>query len=150
MEVTLQRTVEEKKGDDEILVTALRETEEEVGISPDQIEILGQLDQLVSVTDFLITPFVGLIPYPHQLTPSEDEIAEILEVPLALFIDDANRRTKRLEYRGRQTTVYYFDYQGQTIWGVTARILVGVLQLLASEDAALLREYPFLPRSGKD
>ncbi len=139
-----------ESGDDDLLVTALRETEEEVGISPAQIEILGQLDQLVSVTDFIITPYVGLIPYPHKLAPSEDEIAEILEVPLALFIDDANRHIKKLEYRGRPTTVYYFDYQGHTIWGVTARILVGFLELLAAEDGALLREYPIMPRSSKD
>lgn len=134
-------------GDTDMLATALRETEEEVGIIPDDVEVLGQLDQLISVTDFIITPFVGMIPYPYEFRPSEAEIAKLLQVPLSFFLDDRNRRIENKLYQGREIPVYFFDYNEHTVWGVTARILVGFLQLLKSADGDFLERFPFKPNS---
>jgi len=133
--------------DSDMLTTALRETEEEVAVAPADVEILGQLDQLISVTDFIITPFVGMIPHPYEFRISEQEIAQLLEVPLSFFLDERNCRTELKPFRGREITVYYFDYQGHTIWGVTARIMVGFLRLLQAADGNFLRRFPFIPNS---
>lgn len=129
-------------GDVDMLATALRETHEEVGIKPEQVQVVGELDQLISVTDFIITPYVGLIPGPVAYKPSEDEIAEILEVPLAFFMDDSNVRTEQREFRGRLITVYFYDYGEHLIWGVTARILTGFLKLLKNGNGKLPPAFP--------
>ncbi|MFH2054621.1 MAG: CoA pyrophosphatase [bacterium] len=133
--------------DPDMLATALRETEEEVAVRAADVEILGQLDQLISVTDFIITPFVGMIPYPYEFHRSETEIAELLEVPLSFFLNSDNCRAEKRIYRGHEITVYFFDYQGHTIWGVTARILVGFLRLLEAAAGDFLTRFPFKPNS---
>ncbi|MCK4858746.1 MAG: CoA pyrophosphatase [candidate division Zixibacteria bacterium] len=129
-------------GDKNMLATALRETSEEVGINPDDIDVLGELDQLISVTDFIITPYVGIIPHPYQYNHSRKEIAELLEVPLSFFLDEKNRRSEQHEFRGRAITVYFFDYGKHLIWGVTARILMGFLDLLRRSEGSLPDGFP--------
>jgi 8-oxo-dGTP pyrophosphatase MutT (NUDIX family) len=133
-------------GDCDMLATALRETEEEVGIDPARVEVLGQLDQLISVTDFIITPFVGVVPHPYEFTICEAEIVRLLEVPLSFFLDAGNRHSEVREHRGRPITVYFFDYDGDIIWGVTARILIGFLNLIKNADRKLLTDHPFVTR----
>jgi 8-oxo-dGTP pyrophosphatase MutT (NUDIX family) len=133
-----------EESDVDLLTTALRETYEEVGIEPASVEVLGELDQLISVTDFIITPYVGIIPYPYEFVPSEDEIEEILEVPLSFFLDKSNARTEQREFRGRPITVYFYDYGRYLIWGVTARILTGFLDLLRRSDGKLSDSFPYV------
>ncbi len=116
-------------GDQDLLVTALRETYEEVGIRPEDVEILGELDDLLAVTNFAITPFVGVFPYPYDFKVNDDEIAELIEIPLSFFADPRNRRSEQRLFRGRNTTVYFYDYGKYTVWGVTARILKGFVDL---------------------
>jgi len=118
-----------ENGDSDLLATALRETFEEVGIRPEDIEVLGELDDLLAVTNFVVTPFVGVFPYPYDFRVSDDEIAELIEIPLSFFIDPRNRRTEEWLYRGRNATVYFYDYGKYTVWGVTARILKGFVDL---------------------
>ncbi len=116
-------------GDQSILDTALRETHEEVGIDPDDFEIVGELDDVIAVSDHLVTPFVGFFPYPYEFKVSDIEIAELIEIPLDFFLDDSNRRSGKREHRGNRVTVHYYDYGEHTVWGLTAHILKGFLDI---------------------
>jgi 8-oxo-dGTP pyrophosphatase MutT (NUDIX family) len=118
-----------ENGDRDLLATALRETFEEVGIRPVDVEVLGELDDLLAVTNFVVTPFVGVFPYPYDFRVSHDEIAELIEIPLSFFVDPRNRRAEEWLYRGRNATVYFYDYGKYTVWGLTARILKGFVDL---------------------
>jgi 8-oxo-dGTP pyrophosphatase MutT (NUDIX family) len=135
-----------EEGDANMLQTALRETHEEVGVKPEDIEVLGQVDQLISTTDFIISPFVGVIPYPYEFIPNPDEIAELLEVPMSFFLNQANMRTEQRDFRGRRITLYFFEFGRHTIWGVTARILMGFIDLLRRNDGLMLERPPFAGR----
>ncbi len=111
--------------------TALRETFEEIGVCPEDVEILGELDTMVTLTsNFLVTPFVGIIPYPYELTVNEDEIEELVEVPLSALADEKNHREEVYIIEGIKFKAIMFDYQGHVIWGATARMLEQFLDLL--------------------
>lgn len=105
------------------VATALRETEEEVGVPSTHIEPIGLLDDLQTPTGFSITPVVGLITNLPPLRLNPEEVAEVFFVPLKFFLDPlAGRREERL-VRGRLWDVWYYDHGGRTIWGVTAAII---------------------------
>jgi 8-oxo-dGTP pyrophosphatase MutT (NUDIX family) len=117
-------------GDRTLLQTALRECEEEIGVPASSIQVLGELDDLVTVSDFIVSPYVGLIPYPYPLRVSRREIAEIIEIPLATFMEPERLRvSRRMEYRGKPHVTYFFDMGPHVVWGVTARILVHLLEI---------------------
>ncbi len=117
-------------GDRTLLQTALRECEEEIGVPASSIQVLGELDDLVTVTDFIVSPYVGLIPYPYPLRVSHREIAEIIEIPLARFLEPERLRvSRRMEYRGKPHVTYFFDIGPHIVWGVTARILLHLLEI---------------------
>jgi 8-oxo-dGTP pyrophosphatase MutT (NUDIX family) len=116
---------------EDLLQAALRETHEEIGIAPEQVEILGRLgDVEVTVSRFLITPYVGVIPHPYPLRLNADEIEDLVIVPLAVFRDPANLRSEYVEREGRRIEVLHYTYEGQTIWGATARIIKHLVDLL--------------------
>jgi 8-oxo-dGTP pyrophosphatase MutT (NUDIX family) len=111
---------------------ALREAEEEVGIPPGQVEILGTLGPLLTVTQFEITPVVGRIPWPCALRINTGEVACAFGVPLAWLADPGHlHRAQRMPpIPGREIMVFSFDpYLGETIWGATARITLDVVSL---------------------
>lgn len=111
--------------DDESLVhTALRETQEETGIDPQFVAVAGFLDPYETGTGFAILPVVGLLREGFALVPDTNEVAEIFEVPLTFLLDPANREKERMEWRGRMRSYYVFRYNGHTIWGATAAMLV--------------------------
>lgn len=116
--------------DDDLLATALRETEEEVGIGPADVEILGRLDDILSIHDVCVSPFVGTFPYPYPFAPCDFEIAEILELPLDDFLDPGVFRCEDWSFQGRTESVCFFTVQGHEVWGLTAAILVQFLQRL--------------------
>lgn len=109
--------------------TALRETQEELGIPPTQIEVLGQFHDYLAVTDVLVTPFVGFIEAGARLSPNPREVEKVLNVPLEFF-----RRTKpRSElviWHHQPSPLYFYDYAGEVVWGLTARIIKEFLALL--------------------
>jgi 8-oxo-dGTP pyrophosphatase MutT (NUDIX family) len=109
--------------DENLLMTALRETEEEVGIGSDSIEPLGRLDDFYTVTDFIISPFAGCVNGDFRYKINPHEVAEILEVPLALFLTDNKFEVKKWEYKGIKYDVYFYYYKTNVIWGATAFIL---------------------------
>ena len=116
--------------DADLEATALREAFEEIGTPPEAVEILGPLDDLQTVTDFAVTPFVGVIPYPFPFRLYQCEVAAVVEVPLSFLRDPANLRVERLEYKGQMHDVLFWDYGPHVIWGATARILKSFLDLL--------------------
>lgn len=115
-------------GDRSIMHTALRETHEEVGIAEPDVEILGELDPVMTSLNFMITPFVAAIPHPYEYRASADEVSEIVEVPVAALLDSANFHVEKREYNSKLIDSYVYDYNGRIIWGATARI---VRQLLS-------------------
>ncbi|AGC48398.1 NUDIX family hydrolase [Myxococcus stipitatus DSM 14675] len=105
------------------LHTALRETEEELGIDRRGVRVLGMLDEVPTISQYRVRPFVGVIPGDGQYTPSVEEVAFILEVPLERLMDPAILRVERKEVLGAERDLYFYTYEGHVIWGATARIL---------------------------
>ena len=121
-----------QEGDSSLLDTALRECCEEIGLSPDQIEILGELDDTPTFTsNYIITPFVGLLRCPFTLKVNRYEIAEIIEAPVPALLDTNNLRYGTEVVDNQTITAYYYSYQGKVIWGATARILHQFLSIFA-------------------
>jgi 8-oxo-dGTP pyrophosphatase MutT (NUDIX family) len=114
------------------LHTALRETREELGIDVSGVRVLGALDEVPTLTEFRIQPFVGVIPQGLEYRPSPDEVEFVLEVPLSHLMDPAIRRTERRAVRGLEYDVDFYTYGTHVIWGATGRILRDLLRL-ASE-----------------
>lgn len=127
-----------EKGDRTLQDTALRESAEEIGLKPEDIEILGELDDNITTTSHhVISPFVAFIPYPYSFNIDRAEAEEIIEVPLkALF--DKNNVVEQTEYLGTQAIQSYsYNYQGKVIFGATARILNHFLGLIGDVTGEL-------------
>jgi 8-oxo-dGTP pyrophosphatase MutT (NUDIX family) len=123
-------------GDASFEAAALRECQEEIGLPPEAVELLGALDDSETfATQFIITPLVGVIRRPVTFQPDGHEIEKVIEVPVESLLDDGNFRVEEWERGGALHSVYFFDYHGETIWGATARILKGYLDLVKSADA---------------
>jgi len=112
--------------------TALREAFEEIGLRESDVQIIGALDDIVTVTDFIVTPFVGLFPYPYPFKTSPVEIAELIEVPLSFLLTEENFNEREITRMGRKEIIYAYQYGEHTIWGATARILKQFLGLITS------------------
>jgi 8-oxo-dGTP pyrophosphatase MutT (NUDIX family) len=112
--------------------TALREAEEEIGLAPDQVEILGSLSDYVTVTGYRVTPVVGLVRPPLDLRPDDFEVAEIFEVPLGFLLDPANHQRNSVLHLGRQRHYYAMPYGPYYIWGATAGMLMNFYSFLTS------------------
>lgn len=119
-----------REGDEPLLETALRETFEEVGVAPDNIEPLGRFHDYISITRFRVTPFVGLVHTPFKTRRQVHEVAEILHVPFSIFTDPENPRTMKHTYPGREMDVYFYPYGDNQIWGLTARIIKDFFEIL--------------------
>lgn len=117
-------------GDESAAAAALREAEEEIGLDPGRVTVLGELPLYQTVTGFRIHPVVGWISPPFELRPDPFEVAEAFEVPLRFVLDPQNHRRQSYR-RGPVTRRYYvLPYQGRFIWGATAGILVNLARLL--------------------
>ena len=118
----------EEPGDATLWHTALRESEEELGIRPADALALGRLSPLTTVTNFYVEPFVAAIPQPYAFRPAEAEIAEVLEVPVGALLDPAILEKRALPER--EGPVLFYHYGDHVIWGATARILAELLESL--------------------
>jgi 8-oxo-dGTP pyrophosphatase MutT (NUDIX family) len=114
------------------IATALREAEEEVGIPASDIRILGTLDAIAASSHFHITPVVGYLEHTPHLILQPSEVAEVFYVPLSFFSDPANETTETRLIERLLRKVYFYRYQGFTIWGITAMIIHQFVQLLES------------------
>jgi 8-oxo-dGTP pyrophosphatase MutT (NUDIX family) len=119
-------------GDDDLRLTALRETYEEIGVRPEDVEVVGRLDDWVAISGFVVTPYVGFIhgPRPYPFRPNRHEVAELLEVPLSHLMDRANTTEEVRQLDGRDVLMYSYLFGKHVIWGLTARILKQFLDML--------------------
>ena len=114
--------------DGDALATALRESEEEIGLDRTLVTPLGYLDRFETISGFCVTPVVAKIAAGAQLYPAPDEVAEVFEVPLAFLLEPANLRRYTMEFRGHQRPMVEFVHGGHRIWGATAAMLYNLLQ----------------------
>jgi len=116
--------------------TALRECYEEIGIKPDEINVIGRLDDFPTVTDFLVTPFVATLPYPYPFKINTSEVAEILEVPLTLFLKDNHFEIKKWQHENKTYPVFFYYFNQHVIWGATAFMLNRFIELVFEYNPA--------------
>ena len=121
--------------DKDSMHTALREIEEEMGIRREDITILGELDEVATHSGFGVRVYVGTIDFPYAFKPSNLEVAEVLEVPIAVLQDPANLRVESRWNQGQLSTSYAYAYSQHLIFGATARILQQFLELLGTRIA---------------
>ena len=116
----------------ELINTALREAHEEIGLKKSDVQIIGILDDIVTITEFIVTPIVGLFPYPYPFKVSEVEIAELIEIPLSSLLHEECFSEREIIRGGQKEVVYAYQYEKHLIWGATARILKQFLDLIPS------------------
>jgi 8-oxo-dGTP pyrophosphatase MutT (NUDIX family) len=109
---------------------ALREAEEEVGLTPRMVDIVGQLDTYLTRTGYRVTPIVGVMDPPGALRPDDFEVAEIFEVPLSFLRQPKSRQMHSQRFQGRERFFYVFPYGDYYIWGATAGMLVNLVDVL--------------------
>jgi 8-oxo-dGTP pyrophosphatase MutT (NUDIX family) len=117
--------------DGTLLDTALRESAEEIGLVPDEVKILGELDDMPTTSGYNISPFVGVIPCPYQFKVDGWETEDIIEVPISVLMDKGCRRQETETINDEEVITYFYHYRGRVIWGATARILHQFLDILA-------------------
>lgn len=116
--------------DASLLATALRETHEEIGLGAADVDVLGRLDPIHTFSsNFLITPFVGRIPYPHTLRIDAREVDDAFSLPLGVLFDPATTVAETWTIEGRAIPVTAYRHAGRTIWGATQRITASLLDL---------------------
>jgi 8-oxo-dGTP pyrophosphatase MutT (NUDIX family) len=121
--------LEDADGGDSV-VAALRETEEEIGLGRERVTVLGRLDQYITGTGFVITPVVGVVVPPFELSPDPFEVAEAFEVPLDFLLDPENHKLHRVSVEGRHRPYWSMTWEQRVIWGATAGILVNLSEVL--------------------
>jgi 8-oxo-dGTP pyrophosphatase MutT (NUDIX family) len=119
-------------GDTGLDATALRETEEEMGIATDDVRMLGRLDDCISIHGYHVATFVGTFPSPYEYSVNGDEIAEVIEVPLQRLRDPAIYHEEDWRHRGRSYPVCFYTVGRHQIWGLTGEILRQFLQRIFS------------------
>ena len=115
---------------------ALREAEEETGLPPDRVRLIGRLDTYVTRTGFEVIPAVGLVTPPFPIEPDSFEVAEVFEVPLAFFLAPENRQRHSRVYEGKDRLFYAFPFGDHYIWGATAGMLVNLVEVLNPDAEA--------------
>lgn len=115
-------------GDADAVATALRESEEEIGLARQLVTPLGFLDRFETISGYNITPVVARIDPQARLYPAPDEVAEVFEVPLSFFLEPANLRRYTMEFRGRQRDMVEFVHGRHRIWGATAAMVFNLLK----------------------
>ncbi len=110
--------------------TALREANEEIGLSSEHVEIVGYLPEYRTGTGFRVTPVVALLRPPFDLSPDAEEVAEIFEVPLAFLMDPSNHQQHQMHHRGKLRTYVAMPYGDYFIWGATAGIIATLYRAL--------------------
>lgn len=110
--------------------TALRESEEEIGLDRGAVEVIGRLDTYLTRTGFSVTPVIGFVRPPLDLTADPVEVAEIFEVPLAFLLDRANQEQHSREWQGTTRNFFVLPYEHYYIWGATAGMLVNLSDVM--------------------
>jgi 8-oxo-dGTP pyrophosphatase MutT (NUDIX family) len=117
-------------GDADVTATALREMQEELGIPSREVEIIGRLDDMVTVTGYHIAPVVGLVTPAVAMQPNPAEVARVFSLPLDVLLDESGWRPRVHEWRGKRVELVHLLHDGEDIWGATAYMLRGLIEVL--------------------
>ncbi|PPV42444.1 CoA pyrophosphatase [Ectopseudomonas oleovorans] len=128
--------------DRDLVHTALREAEEEIGLPPGLVEVVGPLSTLVSRHGIRVTPYVGVVPDYVEYKANDAEIASVFQVPLAFFRSDPREMTHRIDYLGRSWYVPSYTYGEYRIWGLTAIMVVELVNLIFDDAQIALHQSP--------
>jgi 8-oxo-dGTP pyrophosphatase MutT (NUDIX family) len=112
--------------------TALRETFEEIGVSSEHVRVVGRLDDMITISNFRVTPIVGFLEHETAYTYSinDHEVSRVIEVPLSFLLEEENMELEIREHQGREVLVPAFTFDGHRIWGATARMMHQLIELL--------------------
>jgi 8-oxo-dGTP pyrophosphatase MutT (NUDIX family) len=116
--------------DADAVAAALREAQEEIGLPPAKVEVIGVADVYRTVTGFEVTPVLGIVPPGLALAPHPGEVAAMFEAPLHYLLDPAHQQVRTAEWRGQMRTYYEIDWEGHRIWGATAAMIVNLSRRL--------------------
>ena len=121
--------------DESVFQTALRETEEEIGLDSDRVKIIARLNPIHTISNYHVTPIVGIIPWPFSYKIQVQEVKHIFTIPLA-WLSDPNHREMKTRYfeplHIDLPVIYYEKYNGELLWGVSARIMVNFIEQLCN------------------
>ncbi len=122
------------QNDKNLLITALREAGEELGINPEDVEILGQSCSINTVTNYRISPFVGILPWPYPLKISKVEVERSFLIPLDWLNNPTNRQQKTWHSQSNPEiglpVIFFQEFAGEVLWGATAQIVVDLLEII--------------------
>ena len=116
-------------GEDPI-AAALREAQEEILLNPASVAVVGAIEPYRTVTGYVVTPVLGVVPADLPLEPHEQEVADLFEAPLSFLLDPANQRLESALFQGRQRHYYEIVWNGRRIWGATAAMIVNLSRRL--------------------
>lgn len=119
-------------GDDSPEATALREADEEIGIRPQDVRILGRLGEMVTISNFIVTPVVGVVPWPYGFRVHTVEVARVFTMPLAWLAQRDNWQ-EFMRVETGHTVIAYFPYDSELLWGATARMTVNFIRAISGE-----------------
>lgn len=121
-----------EEGDESLINTALRETKEEIGVNLENITILGALDACKTVTNFVVYPFVGILEWPAAFNLNKNEVERAFLIPIEWLFDTKNYHEKDHIINGVniRRVIHYHDYDGEHLWGFTARVTQQILSLM--------------------
>lgn len=120
----------QEPADQDIQAAALREAHEEIGLAPGDVRILGRIQSVHTISNYLVSPFVGLIHWPYKFTLSPAEVVKQFSIPLHWLADPANHETKTRQIPGLDrphSVIYYRPFQGETLWGLSAYLTLNFI-----------------------
>jgi 8-oxo-dGTP pyrophosphatase MutT (NUDIX family) len=115
---------------EDVLDAALREGHEEIRLDPTAVDLVGSIEPYRTVTGYVVTPVLGVIPPDLPLSPHENEVSEWFEAPLGFLLDPSNQRLQTALFQGRKRHYYEIPWQGRRIWGATAAMIVNLARRL--------------------
>ena len=117
--------------DEDLKSTALREMHEEIGVDPADVIVFGHLGDMSIITGYKVRPFVGQIPWPYELSLSDEEVESAFIIPLDWLVDPDHRTVEYRSYAGREFPVIFFDhFEGHQLWGASAEMTLSLLDAL--------------------
>ncbi|MEZ3144254.1 CoA pyrophosphatase [Halobaculum sp. MBLA0143] len=119
----------EEPSDRDLTVTALREADEEIGLRPEEVTVVGRLDDIETVSEYAVSPFVGRVP-DRAFVPDDGEVAEVVPLSVPALTDPDNYESERRHHpRHGAVRLHFFHVDGYTVWGATGRMLVQLLEI---------------------
>jgi 8-oxo-dGTP pyrophosphatase MutT (NUDIX family) len=115
---------------EDAVAAALREAHEEILLEPASVEVVGSIDSYRTVTGYVVTPVIGVIPPDLALEPHEHEVANVFEAPLGFVLDPANQQPRSALFQGAERHYYEIMWNGRRIWGATAAIIINLSRRL--------------------